>query len=99
MLLSMTTWMEDYHRLGLDEMSQNADRGRAKITESLGLLKQAKENKAMSSLPQIFIDSKRDELINIYSKGTQKEREEVYDMLMEINPAQSTEWEKIKSTQ
>ena len=91
--------MYDYHRLGLDEMSQNADRGRAKITESLGLLKQAKENKAMSSLPQIFIDSKRDELINIYSKGTQKEREEVYGMLMEINPAQSTEWEKIKSTQ
>ena len=89
--------MYDYHRLGLDEMVQNADRGRAKITESLNLLKQAKEVKAMSSLPQIFTDIKREELINIYSKGTQKEREEVYDILVNINPAQVNEWDKIKS--
>ena len=89
--------MYDYHRLGLDEMAQNADRGRAKITASLGLLKEAKANKQMSSLPQIFTDIKRDELINIYSKGTQKEREEVYDILVDINPAQSNEWDKIKS--
>lgn len=91
--------MYDYHRLGLDEMAQNADRGRAKITEALGLLKQAQETKAMSSLPQIMIDTKKDELINVYSKGTQKEREEVYNLLMDISPAQSTEWEKIKSVQ
>lgn len=89
--------MYDYHRLGLDEMASNADRGRAKITESLELLKQAKGNKAMSSLPQIFIETKKDELINIYSKGTQNEREGVYDILMDISPSQSTEWDKIKS--
>lgn len=91
--------MYDYHRLGLDEMSQNADRGRVKITESLGLLKQAKETKSMSSLPQIFTEIKKDELLNVYSKGTPKEREQVYDILMDINPAQSNEWDKIKTVQ
>ncbi len=91
--------MYDYHRTGLDEMAQNADRGRAKITESLNLLKQAKENKAMSSLPQIFIDTKKDELVNIYSKGTQSERDGVYEILMDISPSQSTAWDKIKSAQ
>lgn len=91
--------MYDYHRTGLDEMAQNADRGRAKITTSLQLLKQAKENKSMSVLPQLFTEFKKEEFLNIYSKGTAKEKEEVYDLLMEVNPAYSTEWEKIKSAQ
>lgn len=89
--------MYDYHRLGLDEMAQNADRGRAKITTSLALLKEARDSKPMSSLPQLYTDIKRDELLNIYSKGTQKEREEVYDILVHVNPAQTNEWDKIKS--
>jgi len=89
--------MYEYHRQGLDEMAQNADRGRAKITASLGLLKTAKEAKPMSVLPQLFTDIKREELINVYSKGTQKEREEVFDILVYINPAQNNEWEKIKT--
>lgn len=96
---SLRQMMYDYHRLGLDEMAQNADRGRAKITESLTLLKEAKDNKTMSSLPQIFIDSKKDELKNIYSKGTAKEREEVYEILMDISPSYSSDWDKIKSGQ
>lgn len=89
--------MYDYHRLGLDEMAQNADRGRAKITESLALLKEAKAAKSMSALPQIWVDAKKDELVNIYTKGTQNERDGVYDLLMEISPSQSTDWDKIKS--
>ena len=91
--------MYDYHRLGLDEMAQNADRGRAKITESLNLLKEARDNKAMSALPQLFVEIKKDELVNIYSKGTQSERDGVYDLLMDISPSQSSDWDKIKSPQ
>ncbi len=91
--------MYDYHRLGLDEMAQNADRGRAKITESLNLLKEARDNKAMSALPQLFVEIKKDELINIYSKGTQNERDGVYELLMDISPSQSSDWDKIKSAQ
>ncbi len=90
--------MYDYHRLGLDEMAQNADRGRAKITNSLEELKKAKENKPMSALPQLFTETKKDELVNIYSKGTQTEKEEVYNMLVDINPGQTNDWEKIKSS-
>ena len=91
--------MYDYHRLGLDEMAQNADRGRAKITESLNLLKEARDNKAMSALPQLFVEIKKDELINIYSKGTQNERDGVYELLMDISPSQSSDWDKLKSAQ
>lgn len=88
--------MYDYHRTGLDEMAQNADRGRAAITTSLGLLKQAKEAKSMSAIPQLFTEIKKDELINIYSKGTQKEKEEVFEILTDVNPALNSDWDKIK---
>ncbi len=87
----------DYYRKGLDEMANNADRGRTNVTEALQLLKQAHEEKPLSLVPQIWTDFKRDELANIYKgKGTQKEKETVYDILFGINASQSDAWNKIK---
>ena len=87
----------DYYRTGLDEMAQNAERGRANITTALEGLKKAHEEKPLSLVPQIWTDYKRDELANIYKgKGTQKEKEAVYELLFNINPSQSNAWDKIK---
>ena len=87
----------DYYRTGLDEMAQNAERGRANITTALEGLKKAHEEKPLSLVPQIWTDYKRDELANIYKgKGTQKEKEAVYELLFNINPSQSNAWNKIK---
>jgi len=88
----------DYYRKGLDEMAQNAERGRTNVTTTIEtLLKQAHEDKPLSMLPQIWTDYKKDELANIYKgKGTQKEKESVYDVLSGINASQSSSWDKIK---
>ena len=88
----------DYYRKGLDEMSNNAERGRTNISEALELLKQAHQDKPLSLLPQIWTDYKRDELANIYKgKGTQKEKKNVYNILFNVNASQSEAWEKIKN--
>ena len=88
----------DYYRKGLDEMANNAERGRTEISNALeNGLKTAHENKPLSLLPQIWTDYKKDELKNIYKgKGTQKEKERIYDMLMTINASQSNAWDDIK---
>jgi len=88
----------DYYRKGLDEMANNAERGRTEITNALESgLKTAHENKPLSLLPQIWTDYKKDELKSIYSgKGTQKEKERIYEMLMAINASQSNTWDEIK---
>lgn len=88
----------DYYRNGLDVMATNADRGRAAITTALEEdLKKAHADRPLSMLPQIWTDYKRDELANIYrGKGTQKEKQSVYDILFGINASQNTAWEKIK---
>ena len=88
----------DYYRTGLDEMANNVERGRTNVTTALETgLKVAHEQKPLSLLPQIWTDYKRDELANIYEgKGTQKEKEAVYDLLLNINAAQSNAWDKIR---
>ena len=87
----------DYYRRGLDEMANNAERGRTNVSASLELLKKAHEARPMSMLPQIWTDYKRDELANIYrGKGIQKEKESVYEILFGINASQNTAWNKIK---
>ena len=88
----------DYYRKGLDEMTTNVERGRTNITEALQTgLKGAHDSQPLSLLPQIWTDFKRDELANIYkAKGTPKEKETVYDLLMAINASQSNAWNKIK---
>jgi hypothetical protein len=88
----------DYYRTGLDEMANNVERGRTNVTTAIeNDLKKAHEDRPMSLLPQIWTDYKRDELANIYNgKGTQKEKESVYDILFSINASQNNAWNKIK---
>ena len=88
----------DYYRKGLDEMANNAERGRTEITAALETgLKKAKENRPLSLLPQIWTDFKKDELANIYrGKGTQKEKESIYELLFSINPSLNKYWDQVK---
>ncbi len=88
----------DYYRKGLDGMTTNVERGRKEISTALNDdLKKAHDDKPMSLLPQIWTDYKKDELAAIYNgKGTQKEKEQIYDILFSINASQVASWEKIK---
>ena len=87
----------DYYRKGLDEMANNAERGRSEISAALeNDLQKAHQDKPLSLLPQIWTDYKKDELANIYKgKGTQKEKQRIYDLLMAMNASQNNSWEKI----
>ena len=87
----------DYYRKGLDEMANNAERGRSEVSAALeNDLQKAHQDKPLSLLPQIWTDYKKDELANIYKgKGTQKEKQRIYDLLMAMNASQNNSWEKI----
>ena len=88
----------NYYRKGLDEMANNAERGRTEISTALEEdLKKAHENRPLSMLPQIWTDYKKDELANIYQgHGTQKEKERIHEILISINPSQNNYWDRIK---
>ncbi len=85
----------EYHRLGLDEMSINASNGRARIATGLPLLREANRARPSSMVISTFLDAKNDELINIFSKGTTKEKEEAVQILCDVNPSMTSRYEEI----
>jgi hypothetical protein len=89
----------EYHRLGLDVMYQDAEKGRAQITKSLDRLRAAKQARPRSPLLSNFLDSKAEELINIYSKAGVQEKQKIYDLLLEIYPAAGNRLQGIKNRQ
>ncbi len=85
-----------YHRTGLDEMAQSPDKGRANITSSLEILKKIYDVAPMSVGLSMTKDAKLDELVNVYSKAPQTERERVYETLYPLYPTESQRLDKIK---
>lgn len=86
----------NYHRKGLDEMVTSPDKGRASITESLSAIKEVYDHSPMSVALSIFKDSKLDELVNVYSKAPQTERDKVYEILEPVYPTERQRLGKIK---
>lgn len=87
----------DYHRSGLDQMFQSPDKGRASITGSLARLTEVYDVDPMSVVLSMFKDAKLDELVNVYSKAPQTERQGVFDLLSPIYPTEMERINKIKT--
>lgn len=85
-----------YHRKGLDEMVTSPDKGRAAITESIKAIGEVYKNAPMSVALSMFRDAKLDELVNVYSKAPQTERDAVYELLKPIYPTDNDRLEKIR---
>ena len=85
-----------YHRKGLDEMAANPDRGRTTLIETLPALKEIQTARPGSVLMQLFSDSKLDEVVSVYSKANQTEKQEGYKLLSTIFPTQTTRLEPLK---
>lgn len=77
-----------YHRQGLDEMALSPDKGRAQITESLSTLQKVYDHDPMSVFLAMFMDSKLDELVNLYTKASQTERDKVVEILQPLYPTE-----------
>lgn len=86
----------DYHRKGLDAMSISPDKGRATITGTLPEIEKIAQAAPMSVVLSMFRDSKLDEIINIYSKGTRDERKTVLTTLSGIYPTETRRLEPLK---
>ena len=85
----------EYHRLGLDEMSANVTNGRARIAEGLPVLKEAYRARPATYVINTFLDAKADELVDIFKKGTDKEKRDVYSLLTDIDPTRQATYDRM----
>ncbi len=68
---------------------------RAKIAAGLPVLREANRARPSAVVISSFIDAKSDELINIFSKATEKEKKDADEILSDVNPTQIDRYEKI----
>lgn len=94
---SIHEFLYQYHRKGLDMMSDKTDIARTNITESLELLQEANREKPGLFLLQLIIEAKRDEFIDIYSEGPRMDKSKAVNILKEIDPSNSSNYQKIMS--
>ncbi len=87
-----------YHRLGLDVMESKEAPGRAEIAQSLELLQKIYRQKPDPYLffYDLILDTKSDELINVFSESFMAEADRVYNILVEIDPTRAEKYKKIK---
>ena len=92
-------FMYDYHRRGLDVMAEHPEQGREAILEALAQLQGVYERNSMCYFLQLLIESKRDEIIQIFSQGEQKIRVEASNIMKRIDPSQSSRYDAMLQNQ
>ena len=71
------------------------DEGRNAMTKALEYVKSAYLSKPNLYFVQILNDTKREEWKNVYSIGPQQERTKVVNILRELDPTHSEEYEAL----
>ena len=88
-------FMYEYHRLGLDVMSEKPDEGRAAILNALEYLQAVHATYPTCFFLQLIVEAKRDEIINVFSQGTQQEKTQATNIMKQIDPSQSSRYDQI----
>lgn len=89
-------FLYQYHRLGLDLMYDNMERGRQGVTAALETLQRAHRERPNLFILQLILDAKRDEFINIYSQAAGLEKTKAINILKEIDPSRANEYDRMQ---
>jgi hypothetical protein len=89
-----------FHRLGLDLMDEKVTEGRAVIAECLVDLQKVYRDKPdpFMHLLQITMDTKADEMVNIFSESFTEEKQRAIRILQEIDPANKNKYESMTAS-
>ncbi|UOE48511.1 DUF4835 family protein [Mucilaginibacter sp. SMC90] len=92
----LRSFLYDYHRNGLDIMSDNVSKGRKAIDGLLPLLQQIDRQRVGAMLPLIFYTAKSDELVSIYSKADNQERLTAMNLFLQLDPANGNKYQTLQ---
>jgi len=88
-------FLYQYHRLGLDVMAETPDVGRAAVLEAMKLLQQVNQQRSALYLMTIFGQTKQQEIINIFQEGSPVEKQQIIQIMKQIDPSNSSKYEAI----
>ena len=95
----MRTGFYQYHRLGLDKMSDDVSGGRIEISNALTNIQKVYRARPGLFFISLFMTAKSDELVNIFSSAPSAEKIKIVSVLKNLDPANSSKYNNILSTQ
>lgn len=84
-----------YFRLGMDMMYDNPDQARVNILQAITQLNGLKRLRNNLVCVQLFLESRADELVNIFQPAPQEERQKAVDLFVEVDPSNVAQYRKI----
>ncbi len=89
--------MYEYHRLGLDTMADNAMQAKEQIAASIIGLQPVFDGRPNTFMVRIFMDTKSDEIEDIFSDGPSVNIAELKEVLGKMSPINEAKWQNIKN--
>lgn len=88
--------MYEYHLQSLDKMAEDADKSRAVMLSALTTIDQVNNAVRNSAVVQMFADSKRLEIIEIFKGASRGQQTKVYNIMTDVDPAQASTYNSIR---
>ena len=82
-----------YYRMGLDRMEEKPEEARKSILEALENIQKANKLNPNSPIITLIIQTKSDEIVQIFTEGDLALRRKAYEIMKEIAPANSERYE------
>ncbi|MDY7395480.1 DUF4835 family protein [Aureibaculum sp. 2210JD6-5] len=90
------TAMYNYHLNGLDLMNDDKKKAKTNISNAVLTLKNIYNTRPNAFLLRVFMDTKVDEIVDIFSDGPRINAVNLKETLLKIYPTYSDRWDKIK---
>lgn len=91
----LRSFMYDYHRKGMDVLTEKKDDAITTVLDGLDKLKSIRIEQPNSYLMQIFFFAKADELVNVFSMAFPEQKTRAVNILNELDPANGTKYQAI----
>ncbi len=85
-----------YHLQGLDRMTEDATLAKKTIAGAISGLEEIYNERPNTYLIRIFMDTKSEEIVDIFSDGPRIETTKLREVLNKIFPSLGPQWQKIK---
>jgi len=92
----LRSFMYDYHRNGLDIMSDNTGKGVKTIATLLPTLTSIDQTRLGAMLPVVIFAAKSDELVSIFSKADSQTRLQAMNTLNQVDPANTNKYNALQ---
>ena len=88
--------MYEYHLLGLDRMVDNGREAKETMSKSISDLQRLYNERPNNFLIRVFMDTKSDEIVDIFADGPRIDTTRLREVLSNIYPSFDEKWREIK---